>query len=82
VSTAPIPGAPVAAYGVKKYVAVVRSPVTGVRFRVFTTGDDRYYLFDALDPRGCSWGLQFPVLKKSLRRDIARALRHGWGNSL
>lgn len=66
---------------VKQYVAVVRS-ARGIRFRVFETGDARYYLFDPLDAHDCSYCNSFPVLKKDLRPDIRRALRHGWGNSL
>jgi hypothetical protein len=61
----------------KQYVAVVRS--RWGRFRVFTTGDERYYLFDSLDAHGCSTGLQFPVKKSDLRPDVRRALRHGCG---
>jgi hypothetical protein len=66
---------------VKQYVAVVRSR-WGQRFRVFKTGDDRWYLFDPLDKDDCSTCSQFPVLKSSLRSDIRRALSHGVGNSL
>ena len=65
-------------FQVKQYVAVVRG-ASGGRFRVLRTGDDRYYLFDAIDERGCSTGLQFPVLKSRLRTDVKRALAHGWG---
>ncbi len=61
--------------------AVVRSRVTGVRFRVFTTGDDRYYLFDPLDEHDCSRCMSFPVLKADLKPEIRRALRQGyWKN--
>jgi len=66
---------------VKQYVAVLRSPTTGVRFRVFQTGDPKFYLFDTLDEFGCSTTLQFPVLKKDLLPQYRRALSHGWGNS-
>jgi hypothetical protein len=67
--------------GVKQYVAVIRSQATGVRFRVFTTGSDRHYLFDPLDEDGCSLCNAFPVLKSDLKPELRRALRHGWGNS-
>lgn len=66
---------------VKQYVAVVRSS-TGTRFRVFETGNPKFYLFDPLDEHDCSLCMQFPVLKKELRPDIRRALAHGVGNSL
>ena len=67
-------------YQVKQYVAVVRS--RWCRFRVFATGDARWYLFDQLDEHGCSTTLQFPVKKSDLKPEIRRALAHGWGNSL
>lgn len=67
--------------GVKQYVAVIRSPRTGQRFRVFTTGSDRHYIFDPIDAHGCSYCVGFPVLKADLEPEIRRALRHGWGNS-
>jgi hypothetical protein len=65
---------------VKQYVAVVRG-LCG-RFRVFKTGSEKFYLFDAIDDFGCSTGLQFPVKRSDLRDDIRRALANGWGNSL
>jgi hypothetical protein len=68
-------------YQVKQYVAVVRSR-TGMRFRVFETGDAQWYLFDPLSADDCSLCNQFPVRKKDLRPDIRRALAHGYGNSL
>jgi len=68
-------------YMVKQYVAVVRSR-TGTRFRVFKTGDDRWYLFDPLDRDDCSLCNAFPVKASDLRSELRRALRHGWGNSL
>ena len=69
-------------YQVKQYVAVIRSPTTGGRFRVFRTGDERFYLFDMLiGETGISSTIQFPVRKADLRPDIRRALAHGWGNS-
>ena len=69
------------AYMVKQYVAVVRSR-SGLRFRVFETGDPQFYLFDPLDRYDCSCCNAFPVRKSDLRPEIRRALRHGWGNSL
>jgi hypothetical protein len=69
-------------YMVKQYVAVVRTQ-TGQRFRVFETGNEKWYLFDPLVP-GCdsSGCIQFPVEKRRLRDDLRRALSHGRGNSL
>lgn len=66
---------------VMKYVAVVRAS-DGTRFRVYTTGDPKRYLFDMVDTKGCSTGIQFPVEKQRLRDQVRRALSHGWGNSL
>ena len=71
---------PVAAYEVKQFVAVVQS--RWCKFMVFTTGSAQHYLFSQLDPQGCQTGLQFPVLKATLRHDIRRALAHGWGNAI
>jgi hypothetical protein len=69
-----------AAYGVKQFVARIKN-ARGQRFNVFTTGDDKYYFFDPIDRFDCSYCMGFPVLKKNLRDDIRRALRHGWGNT-
>lgn len=66
---------------VKQYVAVVRSR-TGQRFRVFKTGDDKYYLFDPIDAHGCSYCNAFAIRKTDLRSDIRRALAHGMGNDM
>lgn len=63
----------------KQYVATVQG--ASCRFMVFTTGSDRYYLFSQVDDDGCATGLQVPVLKTDLRRDIAAGLRHGYGNA-
>lgn len=65
---------------VKQHVAVVVNS-RGSRFRVFETGNPRYYLFSTVSPNGVEGGLQFPVLKADLRDDIRRMLRHGCGNS-
>ena len=66
-------------YQVKQYVAMVQGE--WCRFRVFTTGNEQYYLFDPLDAYGCSLCNQFPVRKKDLRDDLRRALAHGYGNA-
>lgn len=62
-------------YMVKQYVGRVQ----GKRacFQVFESGDPKYYLFDPLDRDGCSLCNQFPILKKDLKDDVRRALRHG-----
>lgn len=62
---------------VKQRVNEIRSPMTGVRFHVYETGDARYYLFRVLDPWGCEGGVEFPVRKADLTRDARRALRGG-----
>ena len=54
------------AYQIKQYVAVVKSPTTGCRFRIFETGDPKFYLFDLLDRYDCSTTIQFPVRKADL----------------
>jgi hypothetical protein len=63
---------------VKQYVAEVRGRFAW--FRVFETGDSRFYLFDMFDPAGCSTTIQFPVRKADLQPDVRRALRHGAGH--
>ncbi len=65
---------------VKQHVAVVKN-ARGLRFRVFVTGDPRFYLFSAIAPDGSEGALQFPVRKTDLRPDIRRAFANGWGNS-
>jgi hypothetical protein len=65
---------------VKQYVAVVKGKF-GARWRVFQTGDPKYYLFSSIAPDGTEGGLQFPVLKKDLKKEIKSALAHGWGNA-
>jgi hypothetical protein len=65
---------------VKQYIAVVQN-ARGARWRVFTTGNPKFYLFSALAPDGTEGGLQFPVRKTDLRDDIRRMLQHGCGNT-
>jgi hypothetical protein len=48
------------------------------RFRVFTTGSSRHYLFELI---GSNPPLQFPVLKSDLKPEVRRALAHGWGHA-
>lgn len=67
-------------YGAKQFVARVRG--RWCRFNVFTTGDDRWYLFDPIDRHGCSYCNAFPVLRADLKPELRRALAHGWGTSL
>jgi len=61
--------------GVKQYVGVVR----GRRgtFRVFETGDAKFYLFSQIDENDCDIGRMFPVRKSELRDDVKWALAHG-----
>jgi hypothetical protein len=66
-------------YGVKQFVARVQRS-DGQRFNVFTTGDDKFYLFDPIDRDGCSFCMAFPIARKRLRNDIRHALAHGVGN--
>lgn len=66
---------------VKQYVAVVANK-RGQRFRVCNSGDEKWYVFDPLIPgTDCSGCIPFPVLKTSLKRPLASALRAGWGNA-
>lgn len=68
------------AYQVKQYVAEIANR-RGQRFRVFETGDPKFYLFDPLTPDGCSGCVQFPVRKTDLRREIRSVLRNGRGHA-
>ena len=59
---------------VKGYVGMVRSS-RGYFFTVFTTGDPAYLLFCPMDSTGHVMGtIQFPILKKNLRRDWRKFL--------
>jgi hypothetical protein len=49
----------------------------GFRWRVFTTGSDRHYLFSCVQNPAIS----MPVLKADLKDDVRRALAHGWGHA-
>jgi len=65
-------------YQVKQYVAEIKLETTS--FRVFKTGDERFFLFAQVNPKTeCDTGLQIPVEKSRLKRDILRALNNGWG---
>lgn len=65
-------------YQVKQYVTEVETATS--LFRVFNTGDEKYYLFVQVNPKTkCNTGLQFPVLKSRLRKDVGRMLRNGCG---
>lgn len=65
---------------VKQYVAVVQGRWS--KLMVFETADPKFYLFSALDPNGCQTGLQWPVRKSELRREVRSALAHGYGNAI
>lgn len=59
-------------YGVKQWVCELPRKASGSRFRVFTTGDPKYYLFALLDPNGMDWGIHLPVRKTNLKPHVAR----------
>jgi hypothetical protein len=60
----------------KQYVAEVNGAF-GSRWRVFTTGSDRHYLFVLVQNPDISK----PVAKADLRPDVRRALAHGHGHA-
>lgn len=64
---------------VVKYVAQVHGDWCS--FRVFTTGRPDTYLFDQLDPWGCSTGLQLPIRAADLHPEVRSALRAGRGST-
>jgi hypothetical protein len=61
---------------VKQFVSEVNG-AHGTRWRVFTTGSDRHYLFNCVQNPAFS----VPVLKASLRDEVRRALAHGAGHA-
>jgi hypothetical protein len=61
---------------VKKFVAEVNGP-HGFRWRVFTTGSDRHYMFVCAQ----NANFQQPVLKSRLTRKTRSALANGWGRA-
>jgi hypothetical protein len=61
---------------VKQFVAEVNG-LHGFRWRVFTTGSDRHYLFSCVqNPAFC-----VPVEKASLQPVVRSALAHGVGRA-
>ena len=62
-------------YQVKQYVGRVEGSLCS--FRVFETGDARFWLFSQVDDRDCDTGLQFPVRKSDLIPEVGYALRRG-----
>ncbi len=60
---------------VKQFVAELNGAF-GFRWRVFTTGSDRHYLFSCVQ----NPALSRPVLKADLRRETRVALAHGYGH--
>lgn len=60
----------------KQFVAEVNGDF-GSRWRVFTTGSDKHYLFVCVQDSD----RQRPVLKADLRDDVRRALAHGYGHA-
>jgi hypothetical protein len=65
----------IAALMTKQFVAEVNG-AHGTRWQVFTTGDDRYYLFVLTE----NADIRKPVAKTDLRDDVRAALAHGWGH--
>jgi hypothetical protein len=61
---------------VKQFVAELNG-AHGFRWRVFTTGSDRHYLFSCVqNPDFC-----IAVLKAELKDEVRSALAHGYGNA-
>lgn len=64
---------------VKQWVGEITGS-RGQRFRVFTTGDDKYYYFDPIDPKtGCSGCIGFPVLKSRIKRGSLQVYPKAYG---
>ena len=65
---------------VKQYVARYDSRWT--RWLVFRTGDDRWYLFCAVDANLSDTGVHVPVRRSDLVPEARRALAHGCGRTI
>lgn len=65
---------PIDRYGVVRYVAEVNGEF-GLRFRVFTTNDDQFYLFSCIQ----NPDITRPVRKRDLQPDVRAALHQGFG---
>lgn len=61
----------------KQFIAEVNGAFN-FRFRVFSTGSDRHYLFVCVQ----NPDFQFPVLKSHLRPEVRRALANGVGHEV
>lgn len=61
---------------VKQFVAEVNGDF-GSRWRVFTTGSDKHYLFVRVQ----NTSIQRPVLQTDLQPEVRRALAHGCGHA-
>ena len=62
-------------YQVKQYVGRVEG--SRCSFRVFETGDAKFWLFCQVDDHDCDTGLQFPVRKSDATPEMGWALRRG-----
>jgi hypothetical protein len=63
--------------GVTRHIGIVRTSYAD--FRVFKTGDPKYYLFCMLDKNGCDTGIHHPILKTRLKNEVKSALANGCG---
>ena len=49
---------------VKRYICEIPGP--HCRFRVYETGNPKFYLFCVIDVYGCDHGLHYPIQKSNL----------------
>lgn len=61
---------------IKQFVAEVNG-THDARFRVFTTGDDRFYLFELIQ----NTDIRTPVAKADLQPEVRRMLARGMGHA-
>lgn len=65
---------------VKQFVSSIQNN-SGIKFIVFKTGNEKYYLFCPIKD-GIMSTLQIPIAKKDLRNNIRKMLNNGYGNCI
>lgn len=68
------------AMGVTRFICEITAD-NGNKFRVFETGDQRYYMFCLLAPDGSDSGIHNPVRKTRLTREATRFIRSNYAKT-
>ena len=61
---------------VKQFCGEIHTPTA--HFRVFQSGDDKFFVFDPIDQYGCSYCNAFAVRKSDLKPEIRAGLNKGY----